>query len=118
MNPYLLEAKRAIATHGISLTYKSVANGTYSTATKTTTKTTTNYTVKMYPKQIKANQYNYPTLVGKEVVMFYLVNDSLGFTVKVADSITYNGSDYKIDSFQTHVAQGQLVLYRIVAVKG
>jgi len=117
MNPYLLASKQAVSLHGIAIVYNSITNGTYSTSTKTSSRSVTSYNLNAYPKQIKATQYNYPTLVGKEVIMFYIVNDSLSFTPKVADTITYNSSEYKIDSIQTHVAQGTLVLYRIVAVK-
>lgn len=118
MNQFLISTKSFIDTNGISCTYTVVQEGAYNVETGSTTNTETAYTVKMYKKHLKANQYNYPNLVGKDAAMFYLVNDSLTFTPAVRDKITFSGVTYNIDSIQEHSALGVVILYRIVAVKG
>ncbi len=117
MDAFLRASVDAINRNGVNTTYTAntrVVNEIEGTVTNTAV----THVVKMYPKQIQANQYNYPTLVGKEVIKFYLANNALSFTVKVSDSITYGGVVYRIQSFQEHVAHGQVCLYRIIAVKG
>jgi hypothetical protein len=104
--------------HGLSLTYNSVATGTYDVETGTSAITKTPYVKQMFPKQIVANTYNYPTLVGKEVVMFYLANDSLGFTPKVNDEITYKSLQYKVQSLSEYITNGEIVLYKIITARG
>lgn len=117
MNQFLAASIRLIASHGVSVTYKTIVR-TVNEVDSTVTETPTSYTVKMYPKHILANQFNYPTLVGKDVVKFYLANNSLSFIPKVNDTITYDGLTYKIQSIQETAANGQIVLYRILSVKG
>lgn len=118
MNPFLVAAKNAMVRNGTTCSYIAVAEGTYNVETGSVTNTETTYTVKMYKRHIKINQYNYPNLLGKDAAMFYLVNDSLAFTPGINDKITFGSDTYTVDSIQQHYARGQLVLYRIVAVKG
>jgi hypothetical protein len=115
---FLEITKRALARHGIDLVYASVTTGAYNVETGKPAVTRTEYTKRMYPKQIVANQYNYPALVGKESLMFYLANDALEFSPKANDEIEYKSKTYKVQSLQEHFAAGELVLYRIVAVRG
>lgn len=118
MNKFLASAIRLITRNGTSCKFWKTGNGSvYNVETGTSSPTKTAYTVTMYPRQVIANQYNFPTLIGKEIVQFYLANNNLGFTPAVNDDITYNSKTYKIVSYQEHVAAGQLVLYRINAVK-
>ncbi len=116
-NTFLQIAIRAIDRNGIDLKYKS-SERVVDEVEGTVSNSVVESTCKMYPKQIQANQYNFPTLVGKEVVMFYLANSNLPFQVKVSDSIEYKGSLYRINSYQEHIAAGQVCLYRIIGVKG
>lgn len=118
MNQFLVETKKFILSNGSSCTYKVVQEGSYNVETGGTTNTETSHTVTMYKKHIRANQYNYPNLVGKDAAMFYLANDSISFTPAVRDKINFSGVEYSIDSIQEHSALGQVVLYRIIAVKG
>lgn len=118
MNQFLISTKSFIDTNGISSTYTVIQEGAYDVETGSASNTETSYTVKMYKKHIKATQYNYPNLVGKDAAMFYLVNDSLAFTPAVRDKITFSGVTYTVDSIQEHSALGAVILYRIVAVKG
>ena len=117
MNQFLISTKSFIDTNGISCTYTAVQEGAYNVETGSTTNTETAYTVKMYKKHLKANQYNYPNLVGRDAAMFYLVNYNLGFTPAVRDKITLGSDTYTVDSIQSHAAEGAVVLFRIIAVK-
>lgn len=117
MNQFLAASIRLIARHGVTVSYKTIAR-TVDEIEGTVVEVPTTYSVVMFPKQIQANQYNYPTLVGKEVVMFYLANPPNNFTVKLNDTITYKGIVYKVQSYQEHMAKGQICLYRILSVKG
>ena len=117
MNPFLDAAKAAIARNGISADYKVVSAGVYDMLTKTTTNTSATYTIPMYKKHIRATQYNYPDLIGKDAAEFYIVNDSLAFVPKPQDKITYTGNEYTISSYREHIARGEIVLYKIIAVK-
>jgi hypothetical protein len=116
---FLASVVRAINRHGIDLVYKRTEqDGAYNVETGTVAQTTTDYTAKMYPKQIIANNYKYPTLIGKEVVMFYLTNSSLGFVPKLNDEITYSSVVYRVESYEEHSANTQVALYKIIATRG
>jgi hypothetical protein len=71
----------------------------------------------MYEKHVKTSQFNYPNLIGKQVSMFYIAADSLSFQPSVKDKITFSGSTFTIETFSEHVAKGQIVMYKILAVK-
>lgn len=117
MSNFLLSVKKLILAHGLSLNIASVASSVYNVETGTSTPTKTNYTRTMFPKQIIATTYNYPTLVGKETVLFYLSNDSLGFVPKINDEITYKSKVYKVNSLYEYVANGAIVMYELVGVR-
>ena len=118
MNRFLQSTVNQISTHGTTCVYLSKGNQVYNPATSKSTSTEVSHSVKMYPKHIKASQFSYPNLIGKEVIMFYLANNGLGFTPKVGDYITFNSNRYQVDSFQSHTAIGEVCLYRIIAAKG
>lgn len=115
---FLQVAKNALIRQGADLVFASLSAGAYNVELGKPTVTRTEYTVRMYPKQIIANQYNFPALVGKETIMFYLANDSLAFTPKINDEIEYKSKAYKVQSIQEHFANGAVALYRMVAVRG
>ena len=115
---FLTATQGALQRHGLDLVYSSVTTGAYDVETGTVTNTPVNYTLRMYPKQINVNHYNYPTLIGKEVIMFYLANPPLAFTPKLNDEIAYKSSVYRVQSYQEHMASSTVTLYRISAVKG
>ena len=117
MNKYLKVALQQINQHGQSCTYTAVIEGSYNVETGSAVNTESTYAVKMYRKHIRATQYNYPNLVNKDAVLFYLVNYNLDFTPAVRDKITLGSDTYTIDSIQSHSAEGAVVLYRIAAVK-
>lgn len=117
-NPFLNSTKRMIDQHGQSVTYTKVTEGTYNIETGSTTNTDTTYAVKMYKKHIRSNQYNYPNLIGRNAVMFYLANFNLAFTPELRDKITINGEVFDIESIVEHSARGEIVLYKLIAIKG
>lgn len=120
MNSFLQSSIRLIKRNGIGVNYFSISGlpGSYNVETGKTTTSEINYSVIVYPKQISATQYFYPNLIGKDSILFYLANDSLGFTPKIGDSIEYKNSKYRIVSMQETVAHNEIVLYRLAAVRG
>lgn len=118
MNKFLLAAKRAVARNKTVVSYLSVSEDSYNTSTLTTTNTETSHSVDVAKRSIKTGQYNYPNLIGKEVNEYYLANDDLSFTPAVNDKITDSGVTYLIYEVFKEFAGGDLVLYRLIAVKG
>jgi hypothetical protein len=118
MDRYLAIALKAISQHGKSCTYTIVTEGTYNIETGSTTNTETAHTLKMYKKHIRASQYNFPNMIGRDSALFYLVNNSLSFIPAPKDKITIDSITYTVDSITEHAADGLVVLYKILAVKG
>lgn len=114
MNRFLASAKKLISLHGVGLTYKSISTGIYNIETSSVTNIETSHTLVMYPKHIRANTYSFPTYIGKDAVMFYLANDSLGFTPTIQDAISYSSKTYKVEAIQYHYASGQIVMYKLI----
>jgi hypothetical protein len=117
-NDFLKASKRAISMHGKSAVYKAVSASVYNIELGTNVDTSVNYNLMVYRKQIRATQYNYPNLIGKESAVFYIANDNLSFVPKLKDKISYEGSDYIVDSMSEHIALGQVVMYKVIGVKG
>lgn len=117
MNKFLKATISAINRNGVEMVYTS-SDRVVDENEGTVVSTTTDHTLKIYPKHTQASQYNMPLLIGKEVIVFYIANDSLPFMVKVSDSITYNGNTYRVNSYQEHLAAGLICLYKVVGVKG
>lgn len=117
MNKFLKATISAINRNGVEMIYTANAR-VVDEIEGTVINTTTDHTLKIYPKHTQANQYNHPALIGKEVIVFYIANNSLPFTLKVSDSITYNGNVYRINSYQEHVAHGLVCMYKALGVKG
>ena len=109
--------KRALQRHGMDLPYSTITR-TVDSIEGTVTEVITNVTLRIYPEPLQVNQYNFPTLVGKAVVQFYLAADGLTFTPKPSDEITYLGEVYRVNSIQAHTAHGKTILYKLIGVKG
>ena len=109
--------KRALQRHGMDLPYSTITR-TVDPIEGTVTEVITNVTLRIYPEPLQVNQYNFPALVGKQTVMFYLAADGLTFTPKPSDEITYLGEVYRVNSIQAHTAHGKTILYKLVGVKG
>lgn len=118
MDKYLAIILKAINTHGKTCSYTKVTEGTYNIETGSTTNTEISYSVKMYKKHIRASQYNFPNMIGRDSALFYLANNSLGFVPTAKDKITIDSITYTIDSVTEHAADGLVILYKILTVKG
>jgi hypothetical protein len=117
-NPFLLSTTKMIKTHGSPMTYISVTEGTYNIETGSTANTNTEYTITMYKKHLKTDQYNYPDLIGRSAAMFYLPNYKLDFTPAVRDKIVVDGETFEIQSLIEHRAYGSLIFYKLIAARG
>lgn len=117
MNWAVNSTRKALQRHGLDLNYIT-STQVVDEVEGTVVDTETTHVLRIYPKPIQTNQYNFPTLVGKDTVMFYLAAEGLTFTVKPSDRIEYNGGTYRVNSFQSHTAFGQTVLYKILGIKG
>ena len=108
---------RALQRHGQSLPYSTITR-TVDPIEGTVTEVLSTSTLRIYPRPMQATQWNFPTLVGKSVVQFYMAAEGLSFTPKPSDEITYLGDVYRINSFQSFTAHGKTILYKLVGVKG
>lgn len=116
-NRFLLASIDAIKRNGITASYIQVTTGAYDVETGSVINAETPHVVTLYKKHIRTSQYNYPTLVGKDVGVFYLANNSLTFVPAPKDKIDYNGSTYLVESIEDGIAHSQIVLYKILAIK-
>lgn len=117
MNRLLAAVKRQVDRHGAVAQLVKVAEGVYDPETLTTTNTETTYKLKLFKNHIRATQYNYPSLVGKDATEFYLSNDDMPIKPEMKDKIVYAGDTFVIDSIKENWAFGVLCLYQIIAVK-
>lgn len=117
-NAFLISAKRQVDRHGQTMTYSVVSESSYNIETGSTTNTNTDHSVKMYKKHVRANQYNYPSLIGQDAAVFYLVNYNLTFVPSIRDKITVDSKTYVIDNITEHRADGAIVLYKLLAIRG
>lgn len=117
-NSFLSITKRYLALHGKLGQYKRTTAGVYDIETGVAANSTLVTNVQLYKKHIKTSQYNYPNLIGKDAVIFYMANDALNFIPKSKDKITYDNVEYTVDSFAEHVALGQTVMYKLLAIRG
>lgn len=118
MDRYLAITLQAINTNGKLCTYTAVTEGSYNIETATTVNTETSYSVKMYKKHIRASQYNFPNLIGRDSALFYLPNSNLSFVPAPKDKIVIDNITYTVDSITEHSAHGIVVLYKILTTKG
>lgn len=117
MNPFLKAAVAAVNRNGRMMTFVQIER-VVDKIKGTTVEVTTEHQVKMYPKSVKVNQYNFPDLIGKDVITFYLPNHGLSFKPKVNDTILMDGKKYTVRQWDFHEAQGVNCLYRITGATG
>jgi hypothetical protein len=118
MDRYLSITLKAINQHGKNCTYSVVTEGEYNIETGATVNTETAYAVKMYKKHIRASQYNFPNMIGRDSALFYLANNALAFVPAPKDKITIDTVTYTVDSVTEHAADGLVILYKILTIKG
>lgn len=117
MNAFLVAVKKQVNRHGIVAQILKVSEGVYDPETLTTTNTETSYDVKLFKNHLRATQYNFPNLVGKDAAEFYLANTDALIKPEVKDKIVYAGDSFMIESVKENWALGELCLYQIVGVK-
>lgn len=117
-NKYLNIIKSAILRHGRIFQYKSVGEKNYDIETGSASGTDIITNIKAYKQHIVANQYTYPTLIGKQVNHFYIASDSLPVKPKTQDIIVDDSYKYTVVSVMEQEAQGELVLFKVVTVEG
>lgn len=115
-NDFLSSTKRAIARNAREFTYGRVQLGAYDINTGAVANTFVDETVSMYKRQIKASQFNFPNLIGKEVAEFYVVATDISFVPQIKDRISDGSKVYTVETYQTHEAHGEIILYKIIAV--
>ena len=115
MNRALSVSKQMIYKHGITVTYSEDSNQVYDPATGQVTYNQSNYSLKSYPKQLVANQYNFPDLIGKEMITFYFDGETLT-SIKLGAVITHNSRKYKVVSYSHFMYEGTIYLYKVNSV--
>ena len=116
-NQFLQASNRQISKHGVSVSYITVLEGAYDVETGTTVNTESTVTLKAFPKRLKITQFNYPNLIGKQVIEFLVAGDSLTSLPKPQDKILYLSDTYTVDSHIAYTALGSICLYKILCVK-
>jgi len=115
MNKFLSATIKLINMHGVACTYKKTTLGEYDPSTGSVSNTTTNYSVISYPKITRADQYNYPNLIGRELIIFYLAKQS--FEPSNDDKIQLGSTEYVVQQVTPVYAKGEVVLYKLLAVR-
>lgn len=118
MNKFKQAAVKAVNRNGVASSVVQVQEGVFDYDTQTTTNTEVTHSVTLAKEHIKANQYNYPNLVGKEVAMFYLANNTLTFKPAARDKIVFQSETWTVSEIKEDWAGGECCMYRIVATKG
>jgi hypothetical protein len=118
MSQFIKAAKELVYPNGLTVTYTSVTTGAYDIESGSVTNTTTETVIKAFPKAFKASVYSYPSLVGKNASEWLVVAPDLPSTPKPLDKILKGAEVHTVETYSEHVAEGQVVLYKIIAVKG
>lgn len=114
---FVILTRQALKVHGKPATYIRVSSGVYDIETGKSTNSDTSYSIQMYKKHIRANQYNFPNLIGKDSAIFYVSATDITFVPNMRDKIVFDNVTYTIDSYMEHAAGGQVVLIKLIGVK-
>lgn len=117
MNKFLYNTKKHIARHGVDVDFISVQEGVYDVETSTVTNTETTTTIKAYPVAVVATQYNFPNLIGREVIKFLIAGDALLTKPAPMDKLVYKSNTYTIEQQQDYTALGEVCMQHLIAVK-
>jgi hypothetical protein len=118
MSQFIKAAKDLVYPNGITITYKTGGDSVYDIESGSVTNTTTETVIKAFPRAFKASVYSYPSLVGKNASEWLVVAPDLPSTPKPLDKILKGAEVHTVETYSEHVADGQVVLYKIIAVKG
>lgn len=117
MNKFLTNTKKHITRHGVTIDFIKVEEGVYDIETSSVTNTETITQIKAYPVAVQVTQYNFPNLVGKEVIKFLIAGDALVTKPSPMDKIIYKGSSYSVLEQQDYTALGEVCLQHLIACK-
>lgn len=117
MNDFILASKELIYKNGVDVTFITVTEGAYDSDTGSVTNTEVETIIKGYPKNVKANTFNYPNLVGKEVTEWLVVASDLSTIPTPQDKVKRGSKVYSVDSVRDIVAEGESVIYKVLVVK-
>jgi len=118
MSEFKKSTQKFIQMHGRTMTFSRIVEGTYDVETGTASNTATTTSLKIYRKHVKANQYNYPTLVNKDVAEFYIYAPDLASAPEPKDTILDGSELFTVEAIQKHEALGEILLYVVAASKG
>lgn len=118
MSLFLQAAKELVYPNGIDVTFTTVIEGVYDPNTGSVTNAETSVVLKAFPKNIKANAYNYPNLIGKEVIEFIFVATDLVTKPRPQDKVTKGTDTFIVERVRDNYADGQVVIYQLLGVKG
>lgn len=117
MSEFVRAAKELIYQNGVGIAVVVISEGAYDKTTGKVAKTETTTNVKSFPKTIKANAFNYPSLIDKELVEFLIVSSDLATKPKTTDKVIWNGVKYTVVSTVEHTADGVSVVYKVLTSK-
>ena len=118
MNPFIQAAKELVYPNGLTVTYKSISEPTYDVESGEVQSTAVETTLKAFPKAFRASLYSLPSLIGKNVSEWLVVAPDLPSSPKPLDKILKGTEVHTVETYSEHVAEGTVVLYKIIAVKG
>ena len=118
MSHFIKAAKDLIYPNGITITYRIGGDSVYDIESGEVQSTSTETTLKAFPKAFRASIYSQPSLIGKNVSEWLVVAPDLPSTPKPLDKILKGTEVHTVETYSEHVAEGQVVLYKIIAVKG
>lgn len=117
MNKFLRASKAAIKRNGEPCTYKKITQGVYDVETSSVSQTEQSYSVLAFREVVSANQYNYPNLVGKEVLKVYLQGDEV-FTPSPDDKVVFGSDEFTVKMNQAYRAGPDLCLHILICSRG
>lgn len=116
-NPFNTSVTRQITRHGIDVKYVTVTEGTYNSDTGSVTNTEVETTIKAYPKNLIANQYNQPNLIGKTLTEWLVIASNLSTKPNPQDKIKVSSEVHSVVSVKEVIARNEVVMYMITTVK-
>ena len=117
MNKFLVNTKKHIARHGVTIDFVKVEEGVYDIETSTVTNTETVTQIKAYPVAVQVSQYSFPNLIGKEVIKFLIAGDALLTKPSPQDKVIYKGNTYTVEQQQDYTALGDVCLQHLIVAK-
>lgn len=118
MNPFIQAAKELVYPNGLTITYRTVGESVYDVESGSVTNTSTETVLKAFPKAFRASTYSMPSLIGKNASEWLVVAPDLPSIPKPLDKILKGTEVFTVETYSEHVAEGEVVLYKIIAVKG